>query len=193
MNTKQLSVQLHAWERFKKPQDVKVLSTTTSMYCAQNFLSFHLYKITNWLAFGLTKTITKISLKYTSWGPLLSNSPSFKLKDRAEKSRNIFPQSYKDLYDSHTMTELFRKMLSNTSFHSWNQMQVALTQKLRNTKIKPHYFIPSPSWLNCEFSIFSQHILKHLQSQSRNLPLITCPKSSSGVSPKKGTQPTRNS
>lgn len=25
------------------------------------------------------------------------------------------------------------------------------------------------------------------------LPLITCPKSSSGVSPKKGTQPTRNS
>lgn len=26
-----------------------------------------------------------------------------------------------------------------------------------------------------------------------NLPLITCPKSSSGVSPKKGTQPTRNS
>lgn len=32
-----------------------------------------------------------------------------------------------------------------------------------------------------------------LPPPQRHAPLMTCPKSSSGVSPKKGTQPTRNS
>lgn len=81
-----------------------------------------------------------------NWQMLLSYSPSFKLKDRTEKSPNIFPRSHKDLYDSHTVTVLFRKMLSNTTtFPSQNQTEAALTQKVRNTKMKPHYFIPSPS------------------------------------------------